>query len=140
MISARAALLLALREGPGYGRELVGRIHRASSGRARFAEGSIYPALRKLEADRLVRSWSVVPGRRRGGRERTYYELTERGVRAVEAERESLLRLVADGGHAVPGPEERERMARRIELGAELSEAGLELAMRGTGRRRGCVA
>lgn len=140
MVTARLALLLALRDGPGYGRELVQRIRRASSGRVRFAEGSIYPALRKLEDDRLVRRWNVVPGRRRGGRERIYYELTERGVRAVELERETLRRLLSDRAEAVAGPEERERMARRIRLGAELSEAGLEIARHGSGPRGGRVA
>ena len=95
MVSARTALQLVLRDGPGYGRELVRRIQSATAGRERFAEGTIYPALRGLEAARLVRSWNVVPGRRRGGRARTYYELTERGVRASEAERKGLLRLAA---------------------------------------------
>ncbi len=140
MVTARVALLLALREGPGYGRELVERIRRASAGRVRFAEGTIYPALRRLEAGRLVRSWTVVPGRRRGGRQRSYYEVTERGVRALESERESLRGLLAGRAPAVPGPEERERMARRVELGAELSEAGLELAGLASGRRAGRVA
>jgi DNA-binding PadR family transcriptional regulator len=137
MVTARVALLLALREGPGYGRELVERIRCASSGRVRFAEGTIYPALGKLEAARLVRSWSVVPGRRRGGRRRSYYELTEHGARTLEVERESLRGLLAGRAPTIPGPEDRERMARRVELGAELSEAGLEPARPGSGHRAG---
>jgi DNA-binding PadR family transcriptional regulator len=140
MVTAGVALLLALREGPGYGRELVERIRRDSSGRVRLAEGTVYPALRKLEAGRLVRGWSVVPGRRRGGRQRSYYELTERGVRALESERESLRGLLAGRAPVVPDPEERERMARRVELGSELSEGGLELASLGSGRRAERVA
>jgi DNA-binding PadR family transcriptional regulator len=135
VVSARAALLQALREGPAYGRELVRRIARATSGRVRFAEGSIYPALRRLRGDRLVRRWSVVPGRRRGGRARRYYELTERGVRASDAERRDLL-LLAGAASFLPDPAERERMRARIELGAELSEAVGALALR-LPRRRG---
>jgi DNA-binding PadR family transcriptional regulator len=134
VLTAGTALLLVLREGPGYGRELVRRIERASDGR-RFAEGSIYPALRRLEAERLVRSWQVVPGRRRGGRARTYYGLTERGVRASEMRRAGLLRFVT--AH-MPPPEEpgqRERMGRRIELGTEISEAAFHLAIRPALRR-----
>ena len=130
MITARAALLQALREGPGYGRELVRRISRASAGRLRFAEGSIYPALRRLATARLVRSWAVVPGRRRGGRARTYYELTERGVRVSEADRAALLRLAAPESPHVPDPEECRRMLERIELGAELSETAGRLSLR----------
>jgi DNA-binding PadR family transcriptional regulator len=140
MISARTALLLVLRDGPGYGRELVRRIQGATAGRERFAEGSIYPALRGLESARLVRSWKVVPGRRRGGRARTYYELTERGVRACETERTSLLRFAAGAAPRAPGPEEHDRMRRRIEMGAELSEAAFDLALRGATRRRERVA
>lgn len=140
MVSARTALVLVLRDGPGYGRELVRRIQGATGGRERLAEGSVYPALRGLAAARLVRAWRVVPGRRRGGRARTYYELTERGLEAAEVERAGLQRLVASGAHSLPGPEERERMARRIELGAELSEAALDLAIHEAGRRGGRVA
>ena len=135
MLTARTALLQALREGPGYGRDFVRRISRASAGRLRFAEGSIYPALRRLEAARLVRSWGVVPGRRRGGRARTYYELTERGVRISEADRAALLRLAAPKSARLPGPEECRRMLERIELGAELSEAAASLSLRPRSRR-----
>jgi DNA-binding PadR family transcriptional regulator len=135
MITARTALLQVLREGPGYGRELVRRIGRATAGRLHFAEGSIYPALRHLEAARLVRSWSVVPGRRRGGRARTYYELSERGARASEADRVALLRLAAPEGPRLPGPDECRRMLERIELGAALSEAASSLSLRPRSRR-----
>jgi DNA-binding PadR family transcriptional regulator len=136
VLTTRTALLLVLRDGPGYGRELVRRIASATGGRE-YAEGSVYPALRRLEADRLVRSWGVVPGRRRGGRARTYYELTERGVRVSESQRVNLLRVVTGDTPRVPGPEAWEPMGRRIELGAELSEAAFDLAIRPTPRRGG---
>lgn len=140
MVTARTALLQALREGPGYGRDFVRRINQASGGRLRFAEASIYPALRRLEASRLVRSWGVVPGRRRGGRARTYYELTERGVRVSEAERAALLRLAVPEGAQLPAPEECRRMLERIALGTELSETAGRLILRATRSRVGRVA
>ena len=140
MVTARTALLQALREGPGYGRDLVRRINRASGGRLRFAEASIYPALRRLGASRLVRSWGVVPGRRRGGRARTYYELTERGVRASEAERAALLRLAVPEGAYLPTLQECRRMLERIELGTELSETAGRLFLRAKHSRAGRVA
>jgi len=130
VVAARTALLLALRDGPGYGRELVRRIHHATAGWKRFAEGSIYPALRQLEAARLVRSWTVVPGRQRGGRARTYYELTERGVGAAEDERARLWRAVAGESCPALTPGQRERMRRRLELGAALSESADEFELR----------
>jgi DNA-binding PadR family transcriptional regulator len=140
VISTRTALLLVLRDGPGYGRELVRRIQATTAGRERLTEGSVYPALRSLAAVGLVRCWTVVPGRRRGGRARTYYELTERGAGASETERASLLGFVAGPGPAVPGPEECGRMRRRLELGAELSEAALALVRARAARRRRPVA
>ena len=62
MVSARTALLLVLRDGPGYGRDLIRRIQRATAGRDRFAEGSVYPALRGLEAARLGDIFVTVTG------------------------------------------------------------------------------
>jgi DNA-binding PadR family transcriptional regulator len=141
MITARTALLMALREGPGYGREFVRRIQRATAGRVRLAEGSIYPALHKLEAKRLARRWKVVPGRRRGDRARTYYELTERGVRVSEVYRADLLGLATAGQAPVPpSGENLERMRRRIELGAELSDAPPEFSIGKARAGRGRVA
>ncbi len=81
-----------------------------------------------------------MPGRRRGGRARTYYELTERGVRVSETEQASLLRLAAPGPPRLPGPEECQRMLERIELGAELSETAGLLSLRVLRSRRGRAA
>ena len=63
MLTARSALLLALRQGPGYGRQLMRRLHAATGGRASLAPGSVYPALRALQEARLVRGWTVIAGR-----------------------------------------------------------------------------
>jgi DNA-binding PadR family transcriptional regulator len=137
MVTARTAVLLALRRGPGYGRELVRRIRTASGGRLRLAEGSVYPALRHLERSRLARCWEVVPGRRRGGRSRTYYELTERGVRASAITAVALGALLAPvAGLVPPSAEEVARMQQRLALGAELSETALVLSLRPSGRSR----
>jgi DNA-binding PadR family transcriptional regulator len=107
----------------------------------RLALGSLYPALHQLETGQLLRSWTVVPGRRRGGRARRYYELTERGVRASEAASRLLAALVAFEDRRQPhSPEEIERRKRRLELGAELSETGLLLSRRHRpGSRKGAA-
>ena len=81
-----------------------------------------------------------MPGRRRGGRARTYYELTERGVRASEADRVALLRLAAPESPRLPSPDECRRMLERIELGAELSETAGLLSLRAPRSRRGRAA
>ena len=90
MITSRTAILQALRQGPGYGRQLMRRVDAATGGRASLAPGSVYPTLKTLEKARLVRKWTVIAGRARGGRARTYYELTLAGIREAEAEAAAL--------------------------------------------------
>jgi DNA-binding PadR family transcriptional regulator len=52
----RAALLLALQEGPAHGYELGQRLERASGGSWRPSPGSIYPTLQALADEELVSS------------------------------------------------------------------------------------
>ncbi len=130
-ITTRTALLQALRFGPGYGLELVRRAAALSGGRCRLAPGSLYPALRALETARLVRAWQMIPGGRRGGRSRTYYDLTWRGVEAAEQDRRVLAGLARSPGYGRrPTPGEIERMRERLRLGAEVSEFLLGAAAR----------
>ena len=63
-------------------------------GRFRFLEGSVYPALRSLERDGLVRSYEGDPIPERRGRPRRYYELTAEGAEAARAQRQGLLGIL----------------------------------------------
>ena len=124
MVTSRTAVLLALRQGPVYGRELIRRIEQATNGRVRLSEGTIHPALRALRAARLVTAWDVVPGRKRGARERTYYELTIEGVREAEARARALAEFAAAA--QPPGrssPTTSRLMRSRAERASELSRA-----------------
>jgi DNA-binding PadR family transcriptional regulator len=121
MLAARSALLLALRHGPGYGRQLMRRLRAATGGRASLAPGSVYPALRALQEARLVRRWTVVAGKIRGGRARHYYELTVAGVRAAESAASALAGIALSGRPAPRvSPPEQDAMRSRIERVAEL--------------------
>src|SRR5574341_24866 len=124
MVSAKTAVLLALRRGPVYGRELMRRIGRVTGGRMRVSAGTVYPMLRALRTARLVTAWGVVPGRKRGGRARVYYELTVAGVRQADAEARALVAL-ADGRRRVGGPNQvtRDAMRARLLRVAELADA-----------------
>jgi DNA-binding PadR family transcriptional regulator len=62
MVTARTAILQALRQGPGYGRLLMRLVSTATGGRASLAPGSVYPTLKALEKARLVRKWTVIAG------------------------------------------------------------------------------
>jgi len=136
-VTARTALLQALRDGPGYGRELIERVRRLSAEKIHLSEARVYPVLQSLAGRGLVRSWQVAPRGRRGARSRTYYELTLRGVEASREERAVLAALVARSpcGGALIGPDP-EQMARRILEADELSVFGEQLRSAGT-RRRG---
>ncbi len=87
-------LLAALAAAPGHGYEISQRLMRASGGEIAPTEGSLYPALHRLERTRLVTSeWSVIDGRRR-----RVYSLTKEGRRASEdARREWATFSVAVG-------------------------------------------
>ncbi len=71
-------LLLSLidRLGSTYGYQIIKEIEKKSQGFFRFKEGTIYPALRKLENEGLVQGeWREMPN----GQARRYYRLTQKG-------------------------------------------------------------
>ena len=73
-------LLSVLCEEPRYGYQIIRTLEERCSGNLRFKEGTIYPALRKLEAEGLVKGrWERSPQ----GKKRRYYRLTARGAREL---------------------------------------------------------
>ena len=84
-------LLAALRNGPAHGYGVIDDLKRRSEGAFDLQEGTIYPALHRLESDGMVESeWSVEHGRRR-----RVYMLTRKGRRALE-EKTSAWRSFSD--------------------------------------------
>jgi DNA-binding PadR family transcriptional regulator len=76
-------LLAALHSEPRHGYAVIEHVRRTSGGRFDYPEGTVYPALHRLEADGLLRSrWSEVDGRRR-----RVYELTASGEKALDGRR-----------------------------------------------------
>lgn len=68
-------LLSTLRAGPLHGYGVVEKLRAESDGAFDLAEGTVYPALYRLEAAGLLSSkWTSA-----GGRRRRVYELTKRG-------------------------------------------------------------
>jgi DNA-binding PadR family transcriptional regulator len=120
-------LLLALREGPGFGLDLIRRLATRTDSRVRLAEARVYPTLAALQREGLVRAERVSPGGQRGARSRTYYDLTVRGVLASGKERETLARMAASPRGREPGESEVRRMADRLERMDELSELAADL-------------
>ena len=68
-------LLAAVADEPAHGYRLVELLKERSGGAFELAEGTVYPALYRLERQGLLTSaWSTV-----GGRRRRIYRLTRRG-------------------------------------------------------------
>jgi DNA-binding PadR family transcriptional regulator len=123
--SARAGLLLALRQGPGYGIELLHRVKRLTG--HGLAVGGLYPALEALRRKGFVRRWDVVPGGRRGGRSRRYYELTYKGLLRTQADARALARPVQGERRSPLAPQPSPALLReRFEAVGDLTDFLLE--------------
>ena len=92
-VTARAAILLALVRGKGFGLELIELVRKRTKGAVKLGQGSVYPLLRELEDEGLVRSFEADPLPERGGRPRRYYELTALGRRAAQEQRNVVLAI-----------------------------------------------
>jgi PadR family transcriptional regulator PadR len=91
-------MLAALCARPMHGYAIIDYVRETSSGQFDYAEGTIYPALRRLEDDGLLRSrWSDSEGRRR-----RIYELSPRGTKALARHRQEWERFTR-GVEAVLG-------------------------------------
>jgi transcriptional regulator len=84
--------------GPLHGYAIVSRIHDVSAQLLRVEEGSLYPALHRMEQDGWLRSsW----GTTEKNRQARYYELTAKGRKQLAAERESWMRLTDGVGRVL---------------------------------------
>ncbi len=82
-----ALVLSTLERGEAHGLEILERLESAGCGLLRLKEGSLYPALYRLEASGEVQSdWETEPHGRRGARRRIY-RLTVKGKKALAKQR-----------------------------------------------------
>ena len=80
--STETLLLSLLVEESMYGYQLVREMDMRSSGYFRFKEGTLYPALRRLERDGLVEGiWKNSPT----GQDRRYYHMTAKGRERLQS-------------------------------------------------------
>ena len=70
-------------DAPSHGYRIAQRIKDRSEGVLQFKEGTLYPALHKLEADGLVESKEAIEN----GRTRRYYKLTKTGRTSLMKDR-----------------------------------------------------
>jgi len=83
-------VLRLLRSGPANGWDITQAIHVVSRGAFDINYGSVYPALRRLEAKGFVKAeWGTSDNNRRA----RFYELTAAGRKQLEREREAWERF-----------------------------------------------
>ena len=100
-------ILVALRRiGPSHGYALIAGLREQSDGAFDLPEGTVYPALHRLERDGLVQSeWSADSPRRR-----RVYRLTSAGAGAIPVKQQEWT-VFQHGMRAVLGPDIVEGMA-----------------------------
>ena len=84
-------LLAILEDGPKYGLEIIAEAKGRTDGYFDFKEGSLYPALHRLEKARFVEA-EFAPSSS-GGPRRRYYRLTEAGAKQLAERREAWERF-----------------------------------------------
>ena len=66
---------------PMYGYQIIKEMEKRSNGYFQFKEGTLYPALHRLEKAGLIKGrWQRLPS----GQERRYYSITEEGQYALD--------------------------------------------------------
>jgi PadR family transcriptional regulator PadR len=83
------SLLLCLLDGQAmYGYQIVKELEARSQGYFKFKEGTLYPALHRLEKSGLIVSkWEMLAN----GRQRRYYSITAKGQAALAQEKTQWL-------------------------------------------------
>lgn len=88
-------LLTLLERGAMYGYQIVKEVRARSEGVLELKEGSLYPALHRLEQQGFIEGfWQPRPDAA-AGTDRRYYRLTARGQQAAEEKRAEWRRFAA---------------------------------------------
>jgi DNA-binding PadR family transcriptional regulator len=97
-------ILSTLEQGEAHGLDILRRLEDAGCGLLRLKEGSLYPALYRLEAAGEVKAaWESEPHGRRGARRR-FYTLTAKGQRKLDAGRAEWRQFVRILGGILGAP------------------------------------
>ncbi len=82
--SIDSLLLCLIERQPMYGYLIIKELDRRSQGYFKFKEGTLYPALHRLEKAGLIRGeWQTLPS----GRQRRYYHITAKGLHSLATTR-----------------------------------------------------
>ena len=82
--STDSLLLSLIGQQPMYGYQIIKELERRSQGYFKFKEGTLYPALHRLEeAGLILGKWELLPS----GRQRRYYHITDKGHQLLVEQR-----------------------------------------------------
>lgn len=77
-------LLCLIAQQPMYGYQIIKTLEQRSQGYFKFKEGTVYPALHRLERAGLIRGrWQMLPS----GQQRKYYDITDKGLLSLVEKR-----------------------------------------------------
>jgi PadR family transcriptional regulator, regulatory protein PadR len=97
-------VLATLEKGEAHGLEILRRLEAGGCGLLKLKEGSLYPALYRLEAAGEVKAdWEENQGGRRGARRRIY-TLTPKGTRKLKEGRGEWQTFVSTLGQILASP------------------------------------
>jgi PadR family transcriptional regulator PadR len=86
--SSNSLLLCLLEKQSMYGYQIVKELEVRSQGYFKFKEGTLYPALHRLEKSGLINgTWEMLPN----GRQRRYYHITAKGQAKLVEEKSQWL-------------------------------------------------
>ena len=91
--TVQLGILALLAEGRRYGFELIEELKGRTGGYLDLKEGTLYPALHRMEKQGLLVSEWVL--QEAGGAPRKYYSITQDGVRSLEDARSQWTTMVA---------------------------------------------
>jgi DNA-binding PadR family transcriptional regulator len=91
---AELEILLALVDGDAHGYAMMRAVERRSGGHPRLGPGTLYAALKRLLAARLIEESEGRRDAERGHARRRYYRLSDFGSRVLSAELDRLSALV----------------------------------------------
>ena len=84
-ISIDSLLLCLISQQPMYGYQIIKELEAKSQGYFKFKEGTLYPALHRLEEAGLIQGkWQMLPN----SRYRRYYHITDKGYQTLLAKKD----------------------------------------------------
>ena len=103
--NSHSLLLCLMEQQPMYGYQIIKELEARSQGYFKFKEGTLYPALHRLEESGLINGiWQTLPN----GRQRRYYHITDKGLAKLAQEKTQWLdflnavRLILQPGASRP--------------------------------------